>query len=119
MLIRNEGASTSIQLLQEVDVVFFLCCHGGCRLLDILPLEVTKDPMGCGVAPAWPFDSFCIEPLCGPYASEVDARYQHIEGLHVQLQVPVMLSICLFWILHLAVLCTWDLTTSQNSSILV
>ncbi|XBI64281.1 hypothetical protein VPH35_044474 [Triticum aestivum] len=64
--------------------------------------------MGCSVAPAWPFDCFCIEPLCGPYANEVDARYQHLEGLHVQLQVPVMLSILLVWVMHLPALCTWD-----------
>ncbi|XP_037412986.1 uncharacterized protein LOC119276102 [Triticum dicoccoides] len=58
--------------------------------------------------PLGPFDCFCIEPLCGPYANEVDARYQHLEGLHVQLQVPVMLSILLVWVLHLAALFTWD-----------
>jgi hypothetical protein len=35
---------------------------------------------------------FCVEPLRGPYACEVSARYQHIEELYVQLQVPVTLS---------------------------
>lgn len=105
MLIRSKWATTSIELLQEVDVVFILCQHGSFCLLDILPLEVTKDPMGCCVATAWPFDCFCVESLCGPYTWEVNAGYQRIEELYVQLQVPVTLRhACL----DLSVSCTWD-----------
>jgi len=57
--------------------------HFGSHLLDILHLEVAKNSMGCGMAPTWASNSWFIEPVCGPCAGGVDARYQHIEELHV------------------------------------
>ncbi|AQK96077.1 hypothetical protein ZEAMMB73_Zm00001d011168 [Zea mays] len=78
-----ERITTEFRPIKEVDVVFLLCWHFGSHLLDILHLEVAKNSMGCCMAPTRSFDGWCIEPVCGPCAAGVNARYQHIEKLHV------------------------------------